>query len=114
MAACRRRPGGRPVRLVVAVEYLEARREVKERPQPMDGDPSAVGSTGVLTVGTRGVAGPGEILVRIRGGSETYLAWSDEPLPKGTTVLVVESRGARSLTVVSWRGSSLPDPGPHP
>ncbi len=76
----------------------------------MDGDPSAVGRTGVLTVGTRGAAGPGEILVRIRGGSETYLAWSEEPLPKGATVLVVEFRGARSLTVVSWRGSSPPDP----
>lgn len=80
----------------------------------MDGDPSVVGRIGVLTVGTRGAAGPGEVLVRIRGGSETYLAWSDEPLPKGTTVLVVESRGARSLAVVSWRDSSLPDPRPQP
>jgi membrane protein implicated in regulation of membrane protease activity len=78
----------------------------------MDGDPSAVGRTGVLTVGTRGAAGPGEVLVKIRGGSETYLAWSDEPLPKGTTVLVVESRGARSLTVVAWSGSSTPNPWP--
>jgi membrane protein implicated in regulation of membrane protease activity len=78
----------------------------------MDGDPSAVGRTGVLTVGTRGADGPGEVLVKIRGGSETYLAWSDEPLPRGTTVLVVESRGARALTVVVWYGSSTPNPRP--
>jgi hypothetical protein len=76
----------------------------------MEGAPSAVGSTGVLTVGTRGATGPGEVLLKIRGGSETYLAWSDEPLPRGTTVLVVESRGARALTVVAWSGSSIPDP----
>jgi membrane protein implicated in regulation of membrane protease activity len=74
----------------------------------MGDDRSAVGRTGVLTVATRGNAGPGEVLVTIRGGSETYLAWSDEPLPRGTTVLVVESRGARALTVVAWSGSSTP------
>jgi membrane protein implicated in regulation of membrane protease activity len=75
----------------------------------MDGDRSAVGRTGVLTVSTRGAAGPGEVLVTIRGGSETYLAWSDEPLPRGTTVLVVDSRGARALTVVGWSGSPTPE-----
>ncbi|NJC73994.1 hypothetical protein HC031_30410 [Planosporangium thailandense] len=78
----------------------------------MNGDPSAVGRTGVLTVATRGAAGPGEVLVKIRGGSETYLAWSDEPLPRGTTVLVVESRGARALTVVALSGSSTSHPRP--
>jgi membrane protein implicated in regulation of membrane protease activity len=78
----------------------------------MDGDSSVVGRTGVLTVGTRGAAGPGEVLVKIRGGSEAYLAWSDQPLPRGTTVLVVEARGARALTVVVWSGSSTADPRP--
>jgi hypothetical protein len=61
-----------------------------------------VGRVGVLTIGTRGTAGPGELLVAIRGGRETYLAWSDEPLPKGTTVLVVEARGPRAVTVTEW------------
>jgi hypothetical protein len=68
----------------------------------MDGDPSAVGRVGVLIIGTRGPDGPGEVLIKIRGGSEGYLAWSDEPLPKGTSVLVIESRGARAVTVVRW------------
>jgi hypothetical protein len=72
----------------------------------MDRDP-AEGRTGVLTVGTRGSAGPGEVLVKIRGGSETYVAWSDEPLPRGSTVLVVESRGTRTVGVVAWFDSPV-------
>lgn len=68
----------------------------------MDGDAAAVGRVGVLTHATRGPNGPGEVLIKIRGGSETFLAWSDEALPKGTQVLVVESRGARAVTVVRW------------
>jgi membrane protein implicated in regulation of membrane protease activity len=68
----------------------------------MDGDAAAIGRVGVLTHGTRGSDGPGEVLIKIRGGSETFLAWSDETLPKGTQVLVVESRGARAVTVVRW------------
>jgi hypothetical protein len=68
----------------------------------MDGDPAAIGRVGVLTLGTRGPNGPGEVLIRIRGGSESFLAWSEETMPKGTTVLVIESRGARAVTVVRW------------
>ena len=59
----------------------------------MPPDEAVIGCTGVLLIGTRGSAGPGEVLVRVRGGSETFLAWSDEPLPQGATVLVIESRG---------------------
>ncbi len=47
---------------------------------------------------------PGEVLLRVRGGSETYLAWSERPLPKGAQVLVVEARAARTLDVVPWTG----------
>ncbi|MFY9926875.1 MAG: hypothetical protein WAK82_02620 [Streptosporangiaceae bacterium] len=51
---------------------------------------------------TRGTDGPGEVLVKIRGGSEAFLAWSETPLPKGATVLVIESRGARAVDVIEW------------
>jgi hypothetical protein len=68
----------------------------------MDGDPAALGRVGVLTIATRGPAGPGEVLIKIRGGSETFLAWSDEPLAKGASVLIIESRGARAVSVVRW------------
>ena len=68
----------------------------------MMSDSSIIGRIGVLTVPTRGLSGPGEALVAIRGGSETYLAWSDDPLPHGATVLVVECRGPRTVDVVAW------------
>ena len=61
-----------------------------------------IGCIGVLTVATRGSAGPGEVMVKIRGGSEAYIAWSPTPLPKGATVLVIESRGSRTVDVSEW------------
>ena len=33
---------------------------------------------------------------------EAFIAWSVEPLPQGTSVLVVESRGARQVDVMEW------------
>jgi len=68
----------------------------------MPGDEACIGSVGVLTVATRGEAGPGEVRIKIRGGTEVYRAWSEGPLPRGATVLVVDSRGARTLDVVEW------------
>ena len=68
----------------------------------MAADQSLIGSIGVLLVATRGKAGPGEVLLKIRGGTEAYLAWSINPIPKGATVLVVESRGARTVDVSEW------------
>ena len=65
-------------------------------------DEDCVGSVGVLIVATRGRAGPGEVLIKIRGGTEAFLAWSEQPLPRGATVLVVESRGARAVDVIEW------------
>ncbi|WP_405577389.1 hypothetical protein [Streptomyces sp. NBC_01190] len=65
-------------------------------------DDAVIGRTGELLIGTRGTAGPGEVLVRIRGGSEAFLAWSAEPLPRGSTVLVIDSRGARQVDVIAW------------
>ena len=68
----------------------------------MTRDDVVIGKTGVLTVGTRGATGPGEVQVRIRGGIEHFIAWSDEPLPRGTSVLVIESRGQRAVDVSAW------------
>ena len=65
-------------------------------------DDSLVGSIGVLIVATRGPDGPGEVLLKVRGGSEAYLAWSPAPLPRGATVLVIESRGTRAVDVSAW------------
>jgi hypothetical protein len=73
-------------------------------------DESSIGRVGVLMVGTRGSAGPGEVLIKIRGGSEAFLAWSDQPLPKGATVLVIESRGTRAVDVVEWEDTAGESP----
>ena len=67
----------------------------------MAGDDS-IGSVGVITIATRGEAGPGEVRIRIRGGSESLIAWSPTPLPIGTTVLVTDSRGRRTVDVMEW------------
>ena len=74
-------------------------------------DESSIGRVGVLLVATRGGAGPGEVLVKIRGGSEAFLAWSEKPLPRGATVLVIESRGARAVDVIEWEDVLGDSPG---
>jgi membrane protein implicated in regulation of membrane protease activity len=74
-------------------------------------DESAIGRVGVIVIPTRGPAGPGEVLVKIRGGSEAYLAWSETPLPRGATVLVVNARGARTVDVAEWEDPLGPEPG---
>ncbi len=68
----------------------------------MADDSSVVGRTGTLTIGTRGSEGAGEVLVKLDYGSQTYLAWSDEPLAKGREVLIIGVRGARVADVVGW------------
>ena len=65
-------------------------------------DESLVGTVGLLVIATRGKAGPGEVWIRIRGGSEKFLAWSAVPLPRGTTVLITECLGPRTVDVVEW------------
>lgn len=42
---------------------------------------------------------PGEVVVKVRGGTEAFAAWADEPVGKGARVVVVEQTGARSLVV---------------
>ena len=71
----------------------------------MTRDEACIGTVGVLTVATRGDAGPGEVLIKVRGGSEAFLAWSEKPLPRGATVLVIDSRGARAVDVIEWEDS---------
>jgi hypothetical protein len=65
-------------------------------------DEALIGCIGVLTVATRGADGPGEVHCPVRGGTESFIAWSPEPLPKGTNVLIIESRGHRTVDVSEW------------
>ena len=68
------------------------------------GEVSVVGCVGSLIVATRGDAGAGEVLLNVRGAKEAYLAWSDQPLARGATVLVIDTRGARTVVVEPWPG----------
>ena len=70
---------------------------------------SAIGCIGKIIVATRGEAGPGEVLVNIRGGTEAFIAWSREPLSKGTSVLVIDERGSRVVEVSAWTDPLAPD-----
>jgi hypothetical protein len=65
-------------------------------------DEALIGCIGKLSVATRGAGGPGEVVVNVRGGTEALIAWSATPLPKGATVLVIESRGHRAVDVSQW------------
>ena len=76
----------------------------------MAGDESLIGAIGVLIIATRGARGPGEVLLKIRGGSEAYIAYSAEPIPRGSTVLVINSRGTRSVDVSAWIDPLQPFP----
>ncbi|HTQ19250.1 hypothetical protein [Mycobacterium sp.] len=68
----------------------------------MVSDVSVIGCVGKLVVATRGGGGAGEVLLTVRGSKEAFLAWSDEPLQKGTKVLVIDVRGARTVIVEPW------------
>jgi hypothetical protein len=73
----------------------------------MTAEESVVGSLGVVTVSIAKNR-PGEILVNVRGGSEAFAAWADEPLSRHTQVVVVEQLSARSVRVAPFNSTPLP------
>jgi hypothetical protein len=63
-----------------------------------DQQESLLGKVGRLTVSIP-INGPGEVLLPVRGRSEAFAAWSDEPIPRHSRVVVVERLSARSVFV---------------
>jgi hypothetical protein len=59
---------------------------------------SLLGKIGRVTVSIP-PDGPGEVLLPVRGGSEAFAAWSDEPIMRHRRVVVVDSISARSVFV---------------
>jgi hypothetical protein len=59
---------------------------------------SLIGTVGRVTVSIP-ANGPGEVLLSVRGGSETFAAFADEPIPRHSRVLVVDALSARSVLV---------------
>jgi hypothetical protein len=70
----------------------------------VDRERTVVGSIGQVIIPTRGPAGAGEVLLVVAGAPEAYLAWSETAIPRGARVLVVDTRGARTVDVVAWDG----------
>jgi hypothetical protein len=58
-----------------------------------------VGRPAHVTVAVPGGDRAGEVTVRVRGGSEVYMAFADEPIDIGAQVVVISDRGARTLFV---------------
>lgn len=69
----------------------------------MPGDDPIVGKLGVVTHPIRS-GRPGEIVVHIRGGTETYMAYSDTDVDAKTEVLVVAKRSNRTVEVTPFLG----------
>lgn len=65
-------------------------------------DHEVTGKMGRVIVRVRGSKGPGEVLVRVRGGSEAFIAYADIEIERGTDVLVIHSRGERAVDVLPW------------
>lgn len=63
-----------------------------------DGEHSLLGLVGRVTVSIP-AGGPGEVLLSVRGGTEAFTAWSDEPIRRHSRVVVVDSLSARSVFV---------------
>ena len=63
---------------------------------------SAVGKVGQVVHRVRGTAGPGEICVLVSGTYETFLAYSDTVLEKGSEALLISSHSSGSYNVVPW------------
>lgn len=57
---------------------------------------SMVGTMGYLTVATRGADGPGEVSISPQG---CYIAWSQEPIARGSQVIVTAERDTRTVSV---------------
>lgn len=58
-----------------------------------------VGSQGTVTVAIRGNDGPGEIEVAVDGGTQAYIAYSDQPIARGVRVVIFETRAGRRVDV---------------
>lgn len=63
-----------------------------------DLDQDLMGTIGYVSVPIT-LTKPGEVILPVRGGTEAFTAFSDEPVAKNARVIVVEARSARSVTV---------------
>jgi membrane protein implicated in regulation of membrane protease activity len=65
-------------------------------------DDAVVGRTGTVVVPIRGAHGDADLTGPVRGGTETFLAYALQEIAEDAIVLVIASRGARSVDVQPW------------
>jgi hypothetical protein len=65
-------------------------------------DDEVIGKVGRTIVRIRGADAPGEVMVSVRGGTECFIAYSEQEIERSAEVLVISSRGQRSVDVVPW------------
>ena len=68
---------------------------------------SAIGKVAKVVSRIRGTAGPGEVCLMVSGTWETFLAYSDTVLEKGTEALLISSHSSGSFNVVPWPDTTL-------
>jgi membrane protein implicated in regulation of membrane protease activity len=64
-------------------------------------DDQVVGRSGTVTTRIRGGDLPGEVQVAIRGGTESFIAYADQEIARGESILVFHSRGYRAVDVIA-------------
>jgi hypothetical protein len=67
-----------------------------------------LGLTATTTSAIRGGNQPGEVLVAVRGATETYIAFATDPIAQHQTVLIVTVRPGRQVDVVPWPAQPTP------
>jgi hypothetical protein len=60
-----------------------------------------VGRTAHVSIAIPGGSEPGEVMARVRGGTEAYIAYASEAVELGAQVVVLADRGARSVEVAA-------------
>jgi len=71
-------------------------------------DEEVTGRSGKVTTRIRGGDLPGEIVVAVRGGTESFIAFAETEIPRDETVLVFRSRGERAVDVIAYPEAAIP------
>lgn len=63
-----------------------------------------VGALGHVTLRIPGPGRPGEVMLSMRGGSEPFIAYSEETIQAGSQVMVLNARPGRVVEVTLFPG----------
>lgn len=78
---------------------MRLKRPPKQGPSYDGVTANVVGREAAVTVAIPGGTKRGEVMVRVRGGTEAYMAICDVEVDAGCQVVVLEDRGERTLVV---------------